>query len=110
MAKQQGKSCVSVFIDIIAAFPSIVVSLSLPLPDREPETGILLTELGFDEDASLENLAEQYGAKEWTGVSAHMQHILAAYQEDQWMSTDNSTGVTASAIGTGAGLPPLRVL
>ena len=76
------------FVDEIQAFPSIVVALVLPLPEREADTNALLREAGFDEEATLEIIADNLQNSEWGEVSTHMQEVIAAFQEDQWAACD----------------------
>ena len=47
IAKTQGLTLVKVFMDVVQAFPSILVALSLPLKDRHDDTIMFLQAAGF---------------------------------------------------------------
>ena len=94
-----------VFIDVIQAFPSVMVALSLPLADRHADTVLFLQEANFDGDDVADVLAENGKDTEWHEVSLHFQAVMAGFHEDQWMSTEQATGAMASLAGCVAGVP-----
>ena len=57
-ARAASASLACVFVGVIQGFPSIVVALALPLPEREADTKALLQEAGFDAEATLEIIAD----------------------------------------------------
>ena len=105
IASAGGQTLVRVFMDVIQAFPSIMVALSLPLADRHDDTVTFLAEAGFGHDEVSDILASNAAASEWTEVSQHFQEVMARFQEDQWMSVDQATGVMSSMVGCAAGVP-----
>ena len=100
-----GQCLLRLFVDVVQAFPWIVVELSLPLPDRSEDTRTLLKEAGFA-DLDIDAIkAGHVDAVEWSGSSEHFHRVMAQFQEDQWMSCDHAAGIMAAFIGTAAGLP-----
>ena len=77
-----------------------MVALCLPLPERTEATKALLRESGFDENETIEILADNIADNEWGSVSPHMQSLVAAFQEDQWAASDSSGGVATCTVGT----------
>lgn len=65
LAKLRGLSAVRVFVDVVQAYPSLVVALALPLPIRMQATKQLPVDTGFREDEALEVIAEQHDLTEW---------------------------------------------
>lgn len=104
-AKVAKRCAVRIFVDVVQAYPSLVVALDLPLPQHDDETKLLLREAGFSVDEVLEIMAESVDLTEWGDASEHLRHVIAVFQEDQWNSSDYSGGVMASCVGAAAGLP-----
>lgn len=88
---RSSSSCLMhIFIDVVQAFPSIVVALSLPLPTRSECATRLLTEAGFDQGMVSRVFEEDTEAEDWAYTSEHVKRLLAAFQEDQWISQDSA--------------------
>lgn len=105
LARHLGLSILRLFTDVVQAFPSIVVSLTVPLPERSGDTQKLLEELGFDPEEALDIIFEHSMGSEGGDASEHLKEVAAAYQADQWLACDHSSGVMASSVGTSAGVP-----
>ena len=73
--------CVRIFVDVVQAYPSLVVALDLPLPLRELSTKDLLKECGFDDETVLGIIAEGLDPTEWGKVPEHLRHLMAGFQE-----------------------------
>ena len=105
IAKTQGLTLVRVFMDVVQAFPSILVALSLPLEDRHVDTIKFLEAAGFGNEEVADIIESNRSAQEWEAVSLHFQEVVAGFQEDQWMSVDQAPGVMASLVVCAAGVP-----
>ena len=90
--------CIRIFVDVVQAFPSVVVALSLPLPDRAESTRLILKEAGFGGPEVEQILEENRGCQEMADISEHLQVLMANFQEDQWLSSDFAEGVMASEV------------
>ena len=110
VAYANSQSLIRLFIDVVQAFPSIVASLSIPLPSRDVATATLLTDLGFSLADVDDIVRSGVGAAEWASTSSHMKRVLAAFQEDQWVAQDFSGGVMAASVGCSAGVPLAGVI
>lgn len=94
-----------VFIDVIQAFPSMIVALALRLQSRDEDTLAFFRPIGFATEAVEQIIEENALAEELADVSDHVRALFASFQEDQWTSCDFANGVMASNIGCAAGVP-----
>ena len=95
--------CIGIFVDVVQAFPSVVVALTLPLPDRDDSTEKILEQPGFASSEAEQILIDNEQCVELENASEHLQALVANVQEDQWLSSDFAGGIMASAAGCSAG-------
>ena len=73
-----GKTVVRRFMDVVQAFASIVVALTLPFLERSDDAIKLLEESGFFEATIVDILRDNVGCSECDNAALHMQGIVAA--------------------------------
>ena len=93
------------YVDVVQAFASIIVSLILPLPERHGSAREVLRNMNFTSGEVDEILNDAAVADEWSKTAEHMRYLVAAMQRHQWMATDFDGGVLAAHVGTAAGVP-----
>ena len=88
-----------VFIDVISAFASIVVALSLPLSQRNDDADDLLKGVWFSDAEVADIWASNAEAGDRGDASMHMRTRIANFQMHQWLATDGDEGAMRSKIG-----------
>ena len=96
---------VRLFVDVIQAFASIVIALTLPLDERILDARMLLQKAGFAACEIDEIIRDGADVVEWAGTSDHLKAVVTGLQRDQWVATDNSTGIMAPKVGGTVGVP-----
>lgn len=94
-----------IFLDVVQAFASILVALSLTLPARNVDTDLTLSALGFTATEIEETWSENAQSQVWSRTSPHLRELVSAFQEWQWNSVDFAPGIATATHGTSAGVP-----
>ena len=102
--KTRGRTVIKLFIDVVQAFPSLVVSLILKLDERMIDTRQFLEATWFI-SAEVQGIIDTNAdVEEWGDASKHVQAVLAGFQEDQWMAVDPGGVPSHASSGTSPAL------
>ena len=83
VARQQ--TVIRLFVDVVSAFASIVVALTLPLERRNAGVDSQLTELGFSTEEIEDIWWQHANAGEWWDVSEHLQKLFKIENWEQFL-------------------------
>ena len=83
IARSMKQTLARVFIDVIQAFPSMVVALTLRLQSRGEDTLAFFRSIGFAKDVVEQIIEDNAMAGELADVSDHVQAPFANFQENQ---------------------------
>ena len=70
------------FLDVVSAFPSIGVSLTVKLQERDLGTKEFLRSMGFEDGEIDQIFTENLDSPEFVEVGAHLQALIVAFQQD----------------------------
>ena len=104
-AHLQRLSVAVVFIDVAAAFASVVRELVLPLPSSADELAHRLLQRGFSQDDVYQCIAATEAHDMWTtsGDHRHLANLLSAMHAHSWFTMDALAPCWRSTSGSLAG-------
>lgn len=104
-AHLQRSSVALVFIDVAAAFASVVRELVLPLPSSADELAHRLLQRGFSHDDVYQCIAATEAHDMWTasGDHRHLANLLSAMHAHSWFTMDALAPCWRSTSGSLAG-------
>ena len=100
-AQREARTSITIFIDIVAAFYTLVRETVMPLPETQAGWRDYWAATGRDpnELGDLMRLLQQPCAFKTQGVPDHLSRIIAAAHSGTWLTTDNDDLVTFFRLG-----------